>query len=651
MSPSQRNTASVLLLGGTALAILSQVTQIALPIEQRTPPIVLLIIGILLYLLGATAAKRERVSEWLEQKLSRPAQSLDIQPWQVAALVISLFFSILVHYAAGDNEKMLSSFAALGAWLIGIGACLAGGWKSNGLDLRSKWKPFAIALGFALLAFPLRGIATGTIPIILNGDEASAGIQGIDFLRGNANNVFAVSWYGFPGLYFLIPAASISIFGNTTMALRIPSAIAGALTVGGTYLAGRAMFDKRIGLIAAIALAGFHFHIHFSRIGLNNIWDGLFFVITVGAAWYAWEKESRNAYMLAGLGLGFSQYFYPSSRALLVVVYGAIIISGILNRTKLKRSLANIFLMAFMMIIILLPLVWYYIKFPEQYLAPLGRVSVLGPWLENEKIITGLPAWRIMLKQFILGIQAFTYIPLQHWYRPEVPFLRPLFAGVFLLGLINLVFRPKDSRSIILFLWLGMYVLIGGLSKSTPASQRYVAAAPACILILAYGLGETGNILERLWPKSTRWVTVAVLGIAIFLAADDVNFYFNKYTPHTVMEFGHNEGVIAQQLANDLQGKPQGTQAFFFIGVNMGYYSIPSISYLAPQVEGFDVLHPWGSSDNPVPTSNHLVFIFLPENQDDIPAIQANYPGGTLQEKLGIDKQTLYWLYEYETGQ
>lgn len=651
MSTSQRNTASSLLLGGTFLAILSQVTQIATPYEQRTPAIILLIFGITLYLLGVIAARKETASEWIEQKLSKPAQWLDVQPWQVAALTVSLFFTVLTHYAAGETEKMFSPFAAWTSWLIAITAFLSGGWKSNDINLRSKWKLFAFALGLSLIAFPLRGLATNVIPIILNGDEASAGIQGAAFLEGSVNNPFITSWYGFPGLYFLIPAASISIFGHTTEALRIPSAIAGALTIGGIYLAGRAMFDKRTGLLAALLLTGFHFHIHFSRIGLNNIWDGLFFAITAGAAWYAWEKESRNAYMLAGLGLGFSQYFYPSSRVLLIVVFGGMVISGWLDRAKLKRSLQNILLMTMMMFVILLPLAWYYIKYPDQYLAPLERVSILGTWLDNEIIITGLPAWRILLKQMTLGLQAFTYLSLQHWYRPEVPFLRPLFAGIFILGLIILLTRPKDSRSITLFLWLAMYVLIGGLSESTPASQRYVGAAPVCMLIIAHGLSETAAILERLWSKSTRYVTIAIFGIAFWLAADDINFYFNTYTPHTVIEFGHNEGVIAQQLANDLKDKPAGTQAFFFVGTNMGYHSIPSISYLAPQVEGVDILQPWGSPVNPAPTSNHLIFIFPPESADNIPTIQTAYPGGTLHEKKGVDRQTLYWLYEYETGQ
>lgn len=250
----------------------------------------------------------------------------------------------------------------------------------------------------------------------------------------------------------------------------------------------------------------------------------------------------------------------------------------------------------------------------------------------------------------VLGIQAFTFIPLQHWYRPEVPFLRPLYAGVFILGLVFLISKPKESKTIFLFIWLLMYILLGGLSESTPAAQRYVAAAPACILILAYGLGEIGNLAERLWGKSPRTVTIILVGISILLAADDINFYFNKYTPFTVENFGRNEGVTAQEIAIELQNKPKGTQAFFMSNPIMGYYSIPSIPYLAPQVEGSDVLYPWGSPENPTPTADHLIFIFHPSNTSEMQVIQDTYPGGTLHEKKGIDGETLYWFYEYNVA-
>lgn len=647
MSHSRRNLATCLLAGGGTLAVLSQITQAALPFEERRGAVILMFIGLSVFLLGILAAREERVVSWLERRLPSPLRRLDIETWQFAAILLSFCFAILARYAAGFTPTMFSPFTAWTAWLTGIGFCLLGCWKAGGFGFRSGWEVFAFALGFALLALPLRAIAVNEIPIILTGDEASAGIYGREILEGKTDNIFTVGWYAFPSLYFMIPAASISLIGNTTAALRIPSAVAGALTVGAVYLAGRAMFDKRTGILAAIALAGFHFHIHFSRIGLNNIWDGLFFTLTIGAAWYAWEREDRNAYALTGLGIGLAQYFYPSSRTLLAVVFGMIFLSGLLNAGRLKRSIPNILLMTVVIIIVFLPLAWYYIRYPEQYLAPLERVSILGSWMENETRISGLPVWQILLKQMTRGIQAFTYLPLQHWYRPETTLMRGWYAGFFLLGLMYLVSRLKESRSIASFIWLAIYVVLGALSESTPASQRYVAVAPLCVLLLAHGLSETGKLIEDMWQRTRPYMTIALIGITALMAAGDVHFYFNKYTPHTVVEFGSGPGVIAQEIADDLLGKPAGTQAFFFGSSLMGYYSIPSILYLAPQVEGFDVPHPWGAVENPVPTSNRLIFIFLPENSSDLSTIQAEYPGGTLREKTGTDGNTLYWFYEY----
>jgi len=651
MPAPQRNLATCLLTSGGLLAILSQITQVALPLGERRAAVILMCIGLLVYLLGILVSRNEKFSVTIESFMRRPSQWLGIEVWQAFSVFVSVFFAVLAHYAAGDLGKMASPVAAWAAWLIGIAACIIGFWKPNDLDIHSKWKIFAIALGVTLIALPFRAINTGSIPIILNGDEGSAGIFGTAFIKGDVNNIFFAGWYSFPSLYFLIPAASISLLGQTTAALRIPSAIAGALTIGGVYLTGRAMYNKRTGLIAALALAGFHHHIHFSRIGLNNIWDGLFFIITVGAAWYAWEHENRTAYLLAGLGLGFSQYFYPSSRVILLVVFGGFIVSGLFAFSRLKRSIPNILLMSWITGIVVLPIAWFYFKYPDQYFAPMDRVSILGEWLTFEMQITNLPAWKILLKQIILGFQAFTFIPLQAWYRPEVPFLRPLYASLFILGCVFIISKPKDSRSISLMLWLLIYIPLGGLSESTPAAQRYVAAAPVCILILAHGLNETGAFFERLWQRSSQTVTIVLLAITILLAASDINFYFNKYTPHTVVEFGRNDGVTAQGIANELIKMPKGTQAFFLSNPAMGYFSIPSIPYLAPQVEGFDTPSPWSPTNNPVPTSDHLVFIFHPSNINDVQAVQNAYPGGKLIKRNGVDGEMLFWLYEYNANQ
>ncbi|MFN8413145.1 MAG: glycosyltransferase family 39 protein [Anaerolineales bacterium] len=648
MSSSDKYISTCLLLGGGALTVFGQISLQATPLEQRGFfSFFLTLAGVIIFFLGAFTIKNERVPDWMKNILEKSTRWLDIQPWQIVGIIIAFLLSIVTHFAAGGALLMNNPIVAWASWLLAIGLIMASGWRKDEFNLRSKWKLFAIALGFTLLALPLRAIATGEIPVILNGDEASAGIYAISFLKGEVNNPFAAGWYSFPGLYFLFPATSISLLGNTTAALRIPSAIIGAITVGLTFLAGKIMFDKRTGMIAALALAGFHFHVHFSRIGLNNIWDGLFFILTVSTAWYAWEKESRNAALLTGLELGLAQYFYPGSRVILGVVYGAILFTGFFERERFKRLLSNIVLMTFTFLVVFLPLAWYYILFPEQYTAPLNRVSIIGPWLTNEMQLTGLPAWRILLKQTILGFESFTYLNLQHWYRPEVALLRPVAAGLFFLGLCFILLRYKSYRSSTTLLWLFMYVLIGGLSESTPAAQRYVGVAPICMLLVAHGLGETGNFIEKLWPKANRWITALLIAITLFIAVDDMNFYFNKYTPHTASEFEHTDGGVAEAMADYLIKMPKGTQAYFFAGPGMGYYSIPSIAYLVPQVEGIDVTVPWGAPEIPTPNSKRLVFIFIPVTIDKLPEIQALYPGGILKEKDAKDGQSMVWFYDY----
>jgi hypothetical protein len=60
--------------------------------------------------------------------------------------------------------------------------------------------------------------------------------------------------------------------------------------------------------------------------------------------------------------------------------------------------------------------------------------------------------------------------------------------------------------------------------------------------------------------------------------------------------------------------------------------------------------HPWGSDQNPTPSSDHLLFVFLPEHEDQIPSIKDVYPGGKLVQEYDQDGRILYWLYEISPG-
>jgi len=83
----------------------------------------------------------------------------------------------------------------------------------------------------------------------------------------------------------------------------------------------------------------------------------------------------------------------------------------------------------------------------------------------------------------------------------------------------------------------------------------------------------------------------------------------------------------------------------FFGGTRMGYYSISSTTYLAPHIEGLDFREPWGSANNPVITSDPVIFVFLPEQLDNLDLVQQDMPGGQLISEYDQQGGLLYLVY------
>ena len=124
--------------------------------------------------------------------------------------------------------------------------------------------------------------------------------------------------------------------------------------------------------------------------------------------------------------------------------------------------------------------------------------------------------------------------------------------------------------------------------------------------------------------------------------------YYFDYIPLSTYFVAESNDTVAQHLGEFLQTQPDDTQVIFFGLPRMGYYSIPSPQFLAPKIVGLDMLEPWGSEQNPKPDSNHLIFVFLPEYSDEIPLVQADYPGDKLLEERTYRNKILYYYYIYE---
>jgi 4-amino-4-deoxy-L-arabinose transferase-like glycosyltransferase len=604
-----------------------------------------LLAGLSLFLLSIRQIETNNTSSGLSRLLKKVQLWLDLKTWQVIALFISPVFALLAWLAAGPERQMNNPYVAILSWAFGIGLVTLSGWQFDQWRRSLTLKMVLLPLFLFLLALLVRGIYVIQIPIVLTGDEGSAGLSAVEFLKGNTNNIFRVGWFSFPALYFYIQSIPISLLGQTILAVRILSIIAGSLTVVGVYFVGCAMFGERTGLFSALFLASFHFHIHFSRIGLNNIWDSMWFVVVLGLLWAGYHYENRRLFILSGLALGFSQYFYISSRVLFFLLPTWLLVVGVVNPARLRRYLPSLLLMAAAALVTVLPLALYYFGNPDEFMAPMRRASVLGSWLINETTITGKSQFHILVDQLWTSLQAYAHQPLRAWYTPGVPLLRPLPAALFFLGVILLVLKIRDNRTTLLGMWLIVLTIMVALSESTPAAQRYVAVSPAVAILVGYGLAGSVDRLGKLWSRGMYLLNLIAVGIIIFIGLDDLRYYFLDYTPRS--DFGGENTLVAHQLAEYLITQPDDLEVFFFGGTRMGYYSIPSLPFLAPHVKGIDINHPWSSPENPKPTSQNVLFVFLPDKHDELENIQSSYPGGLLMEVVKEDGKTLYWLYKY----
>jgi len=647
-----RRVAWALLAGGGLLLALSLWAGRVVPPGQRLPGFLLTLIGGLAALLGLQTLARGQVAGWFGRPLVRLANLLRITPAQAVLLLLALPFAWLTRQASGNGLLAYSATVAILAWLVAVGLAVAGSLTPRaehpaearrpvlGLD---RWD-IVLSVGLFVLALALRAYATGRYPTTYSGDEGSAGLYAVELLTGKANNLFGLGWFSFPALYFTVQSAAIALFGQTVEAVRLTSAVAGALTVVALYWLGRAMFNRTTALLAALYLAASHFHIHMSRIALNNVWDGLFGTLAILGLWYGWKTGRRLGFILCGLALGLGQYFYVSIRPLpiLFLIWAAVAFWR--QRPLFRERFHGLVLATVIALVVFLPLGLYFVDKPDEFQAPMNRVTIFGPWLEAELARGERTTAEIILDNAINGVLGFTHEPLRLLYNPGSPLLLAGAALLFLLGILWALLN-FDLRYLLLLLPLLAVVASNAFSQDSPASQRYVLAMPLVALFVAVPLGEAALWLRAQYPRYRTAVVVATFALLALVAAVDINYYFNRvYTGGYVL--GGLNTEVATEIGYYLRDKQPANQDVFFFGFpRMGYFSLSTIPFLAPEKQAQDVIEPL-TGPAALPVRGPTLFIFLPERLNELPFVQQQVPGGTTREFRNDNGELLFVVYE-----
>lgn len=623
-------TAAALLVGGSALVLAGAHLLAVSP--HRALSIWVTSWGTVTLAAGISAVFEPRWMAWLAPLLRRPARRLRVEPQQVVMTLTGLNLSISARAAAGDGPLVHSPLATP-LWIAGIALTLLG-CRRAGTE-RSQNGPAGknhqgavldyVAVGLIfVVSLLLRGLHAGRSPYVLSGDEGSAGLYGWEFLQGQRDNILGLGWFSFPALYFWILSLSQAIFGRTVEAIRWVSALPGALTVAALYWTAHVWWNRRVALWSALWLTTFHHQLFFSRVAYNNIWDGLFFTLAVGALWVGVTQNRRSAYLLGGAALGLGQYFYTTSHLGLVLVMAWVFhLSS--RRTQDGTPAAGFTCAALTAASVVMPLALLYAAHPEMLLFTSSRVSMLVPdWLPEAAAALGTTPIGLVLEQAWVTLLGFNVAELQGvYYGSGVPLLFGLSTLLAYTGIAWASIRFRDPRCSLLWLTILGTVIVGGLSIQAPNAQRMLLLPPMLALAVAYALEFAYRTVQRAWQPGA--VPGALLLTAFLLGSmlQNARFFYLDYL--TRERYGSLNGEVTQAMIELLQEQPEQVQVFFLGGDRMAFHSIPSLPYLLPNADGHTIDDPSDLPRQLDPSLRPVLFIVLPEESAELQEIQDRY--------------------------
>lgn len=557
-------------------------------------------------------------------------------------LQIGLGFLICLTLALDvDNWKAWAApLELILVWLSSVSLVTVPVLKLDSVPILSGWpqveplgkREWGILVALVLGALLLRAPAIETVPRPVDPDEASLALSTLSVATGRLGDPFTVGWASHPSLQWFIMAPFSHVFGRTFLAMRLPSAVIGALAVGALYLAARAGWGRRVALLAGVLMLGSDVAIHFSRLGVNNISDSLFASWTIAAFWIAASTGRPKAYVLTGIGMGLAQYFYFGNRTIPFVVVVSLLLWCLLDRRQLLRAWKPLLGAGLIALVIVGPLLGLWIRHPDTLTGHLKLVAVpFSDVLENRARQTGQSVATVRWHQVRDSLLVFTAVADRgSFYNSGRPMLPSVVAPFFFIGWVALIVKVKQRRpaSLGTLAWIIVILVLGSVLIGDAATfQRLLGLLPAAILVVAIGLDASVSALCRAqqWSlERANWIAYVTAAIVAMIS---VHFYFAVFNTQAVWKRADQEAIAVAALDYErMQG--QGT---FVLHTENGVAADGTIYHpLIKLVAGEDCLGSVSQvgPDHPRP----IRFYILPDKFDDLAGLMTRFPDGNVWE-------------------
>lgn len=418
---------------------------------------------------------------------------------------------------SGAPDRSLASKPAL--WLLAAILLAGGALRLPALD-HSPPGPFCDEAALATTAH-----AIGTTGRDLSGRLLPLYAEQRAFERWGEPNIVTQPLFQ----YFSIPFVMWG--GLDLRSLRLASATLGLLAIPATFLLAGVLFDRRVALVAAAAIALSPWHMHFSRVGFEAIAVP---TVLAFASWALHRGLSRPPLAVAGVvGLALATYAYPAAVVFAPLLLG---VFAIVHRRTLRsqwRAAAGCLLLLSLL------------EVPNfATMSQRGRVAELAitsAELSGESAVEYLEAHDSAIATTILDHRSLT-IPFVFAYNyarylgPSFLFIHgdpnprhgPADSGVayaftaplLLLGVAVLLRRLRSANAQFALGWLLAAPVAASLSTGGPHAIRAIVALPMLEIASALGavtLWQLAREASSGWPL--RRIAAAGLCGVLLLAA------------------------------------------------------------------------------------------------------------------------------------
>lgn len=420
-----------------------------------------------------------------------------------------------------------------------------------------KQKTYWILLCILIIGALLRFYRLGDVPVGFHRDEASLGYNAYALYKtgrdmsGQPWPLHLSSFLYSPAGYAYAAIPPIAFFGLNPMAVRLPSAVFGVLTVGVMFFLGRELtreekYQKNGALLAALLFALSPWHINLSRTATENT-VAVFFLVLGTYLFIVWTKAKKQLMLIAAMfSFAIPLGFYQAPRSFLPLFIPLLFFSFRKNVSSLRLPI----ILSTSLIIIPLAFI---LSSPRLSLR-LGTVSIFATQETQLTIDEQIreDGTRGVAPLFSRGFHnKFTAYSLTFLKNYFAHFTYDFFftdkgfpdryrvSGVGLLYLVELPFllvglfivlRRRIFEKTLILGWILLSFVGSALTfDDVPNLQRTLMAIPAISILTAWGV-----LTVALWPKSSIVRKALLLFLTLAYAAN-ITYYTHGYYVHQMV--------------------------------------------------------------------------------------------------------------------